>query len=370
MSLEIRERDFDSFFETPLAVYGPTSPYVPMMQADMRRYLDPGKNPLLIGGGELTYFTALRNGRPVARLTAHTHPQSDRRHGWKRGCFGWFDAADDLEAAQALLARAEAFVRAQGCDHLAGAFNLTAMQQIGIVTEGFEHAPYTDMVWTPPHLPRLLEACGYERFFPMSTFEFDVAAVEPAALRNPRSAEVLASPDWTFAPIDRRHFAERFEEARACLNDGFRDNPMFVPLTAEEFRFQAGEMMWILDPEIAAIARHRQEPAGVIICIPDLSPFLRATGGRMGLSAPLHLLRTWLRRERAVIILYSVKRAMHGLGLNAAMLERVVSALRRRGYRRCGVTWIADSNAASLRQVEKLGARRLHRLHLFRKALA
>jgi len=33
------------------------------------------------------------------------------------------------------------------------------------------------------------------------------------------------------------------------------------------------------------------------------------------------------------------------------------------------VTWISDENTASLRQMEKLGARRLHRLHLFRKAI-
>ena len=40
------------------------------------------------------------------------------------------------------------------------------------------------------------------------------------------------------------------------------------------------------------------------------------------------------------------------------------------GYRTLGGTWIADINAPSLRQVEKAGARPLHRLHLFTKRLA
>jgi hypothetical protein len=51
------------------------------------------------------------------------------------------------------------------------------------------------------------------------------------------------------------------------------------------------------------------------------------------------------------------------------MLYRVTSALKDAGYRSLGITWIADSNAASLRQVERLGAKPLHRLHLFTKRL-
>ena len=52
------------------------------------------------------------------------------------------------------------------------------------------------------------------------------------------------------------------------------------------------------------------------------------------------------------------------------MLYRTALALREAGYRTLGGTWIADVNGASLRQAEKVGARPLHRLHLFTKPLA
>ena len=120
-----------------------------------------------------------------------------------------------------------------------------------MLTEGFENQPYTDMVWGAPHLPRLLEACGYRPVFPMSTFEFDVGAKTADALLGDKQRAVLSDPDWTWKPISRSAFKARFEEARQCLNDGFSDNPMFVPLTSAEFDFQAGEMMWIVDPRIA-----------------------------------------------------------------------------------------------------------------------
>jgi RimJ/RimL family protein N-acetyltransferase len=370
MSLTLNERDFDGFFQVPFEIYPPDSPYVTPMRADLERYLDPARNPLMRdGGGQLTYFTVYRDNRPIGRLVAHTHPASNAIHGTRRCQFGYFDCADDLEAARELFAAAEGFARAQGCDELVGAFNLTAMQQSGVLTEGFDNVPYTDMVWGAPHLPKLLAACGYEAVFPMSTFEFDVGPKTADALLGERQRAVLADPDWTWKPITRREFRERFEEARQCLNDGFHDNPMFVPLTPAEFDFQAGEMMWIVDPRIACVVHYKGQPAGVVICIPDLNPFQKATRGRVGLTTAFHFLRERLRRRRAVIIFYSVKRALHGQGLNGAMLHQVIKALFAGGYRQCGITWIADENLASLRQMEKVGARRLHRLHLFRKAV-
>jgi hypothetical protein len=160
------------------------------------------------------------------------------------------------------------------------------------------------------------------------------------------------------------------EEARLVLNDGFADNPMFVPLTQGEFVFQAGEMSAILDPRLSSVLTHDGRPAGVIVCIPDLNGFLRATRSRIGIMTPFHFLRYRLKRRRAVIIFYSVAQDQHGLGLMGGMLKRLVGTLRGGGYRHLGITWIADANAASLRQMERIGAVPLHRLHLFRKALA
>jgi Acetyltransferase (GNAT) family. len=157
---------------------------------------------------------------------------------------------------------------------------------------------------------------------------------------------------------------------RVVLNDGFANNPMFVPLAAEEMRFQAEDLSHVLDPRITALVHDDRGPVGVVLCIPDLNPMLRAMGSRLGVTAPWHFLRfRLLPRRRAVIIFYSVAARIQGQGLNGAMLHRVTTALRAAGYRSLGLTWIADVNAASLRQVERLGARQLHRLHLFTKAL-
>lgn len=365
MTLELRQGDVAAFFDAPFNAYSPVDGYVSPLRSDIVRTLDPAKNPLWTSGNPFAFWTAHRAGRPIGRIVAHVHRQSNALHGTRRTQFGFFDCADNAEAASLLLDAATDFARTRGQAELVGNFNLTAMQQAGVMTGGFGAPGYTDMIVNPPHVPRLLEANGFERFFPMRTFELDLGATSGFTARA-----LDPAAGFSFAPIARRTFAARMEDARVVLNNGFAENPMFVPLTAEEFGFQAGEMMSILDPRLSSVLMHEGRPVGTIICIPDLNGFLAATRSRIGLTTPFHYLRYRLRRRRAVIIFYSVASDMHGQGLMGAMLERTIPALRGAGYDRLGITWIADANAASLRQMERLGAQPLHRLHLFRKAVA
>ncbi|OJW67342.1 MAG: GNAT family N-acetyltransferase [Sphingomonadales bacterium 63-6] len=363
MTLTLREGDASAFFDAPFNAYPDAVGYVSPMRGDIMRMLDPGRNPLWTAGNPYRFWTVHRGDRPVGRIIAHLHRASNARWGWKRAQFGYFDCAEDSEAARLLLNAAEDFARDEGMDELVGNFNLTAMQQCGVMTGGFEKTAYTDMIVGAPWLPGMLEANGFARFFPMTTFEIDLAkAAPPPAALDPAH--------FTFAPIRKSTFPERMEEARLLLNDGFHDNPMFVPLTPEEFQFQAGELSTILDPRLSSVLKQDGVPVGVIIAIPDLNGFLKATRSRIGLATPWHFLRYRMNRKRAVIIFYSVARAAHGQGIMSAMLTHTLERVRAAGYETVGGTWIADENPASLRQVEKMNGRWLHKLHLFRKDLA
>ncbi|MEM7723204.1 MAG: GNAT family N-acetyltransferase [Pseudomonadota bacterium] len=359
--IEIVERKFDAFFDAPFNAYGAGEPYVSPMKSDLRRFLTAGVNPLFPDEDAFTFVTAHKGGRPIGRIVVHSHPQSNALHGTNRASFGFFDCADDAAAAKALLDHAEAWARARGFTELAGNFNLTAMQQMGVQTDHFDRPGYTDMVLNPPHIPRLLEGHGFEAVFPVSTFELSLAG---------HTAPDRPLPEgYRFAPIDRGTFDARMEQARLVLNDGFANNPMFVPLTREEFQFQAGEMTKIMDPRLSSLLLQDDRPVGVVICIPDLNGFLKATRSRIGLMTPFHFLRYRLRRRRAVIIFYSVAMQSHGKGLMGAMLDRTLKTLKQAKYESLGITWIADENGASRRMMDKIGAEPLHRLHLFRKAL-
>ncbi len=369
MNLELREGDFEALFQAPFDSYGSDAFIASPLKGDLRRALDARRNPLFREHARRTWFTAHRDGRVLGRILASIHDAGNRLHGTRRGQFGLFDCIDDGGIAGALLDAASNWLRERGCDEIAGPFNLSITQMIGAVTDGFEHRPCTYQDWSPPHVARLLEAHGFERGYPMRTFEIDLTRIDPDRLLGPAQQALLADPDWRWEPLRRSGLSRQLREACVVLNDGFSRNPMFVPLTEDEFLFASQGMAMVMDGAIACIARHRGRAAGVVLCLPDLNPMLHATRYRLGWRTPLAWWRHQRRNRRAAIVFYSVCREHHGKGVNGVMLHRVLTAMRGRGYHRLGGSWISDGNGASLRQIEKLGARPLHRLHLFRKPL-
>lgn len=369
MSYRIERESFEAFFRCPFEVYPADAPYVSPMKADLRRWLDADVNPLFRTFGARTFFTLHRGDRVAGRITAHVHTRSNERHDLSRSYFGFFDCEDDPEAAALLLRAAEDWGRRQGCSEIAGNFNLTAMQQMGVVTSGFERAPYADQLWSPSHTCRLLEDQGYDPFFPMTTFEVDLGGLDPRSLLGSRGTAALRDPRNRFEPASRRHFSSLLEQACDLLNAGFDANPLFVPLTHAEFRFQAKDLVLIMDPGITLVAYRDGEPVGLVICIPDVNALLRATRSRLSLTTPYHFLRNRLCRKRAVLIFASTTPAHQNSGISSAILSAVMRRLIARGYSSLGITWVADGNAASLRLVEKMGGKPLHRLHLYRKSL-
>ncbi|MFN5995775.1 MAG: hypothetical protein ACK47C_20430 [Paracoccaceae bacterium] len=364
MRPEIRQGDFEAFFQVPFEIYRDT-PYVSPLKSDLRRFLSTDKNPLFSASADIAIFTAHQGGRAVGRITAHVHRASNERHHVNTALFGYFDCADDVEAAQGLLRAAESWARARGFTELRGNFNLTAMQMVGVVTDGFDHPVASDCMWSPPHLARHLEANGYVRYFPMTTHQLDL--IEWGA----RSGQPVSVPSGLYpVPVTRRTLADRIRDARAILNASFDRNPMFVPVSRDEYDFQAKDLKWIVDTRLSVILHDNQgAPAAALLCIPDLAPLLRASRSRLGIATPWHFLRHRLTNRRAVIIYYGTHPDWHGKGAAPYMVDATARAALAAGYSQISVTWIADENGASLRQMQRLGARPAQRLHLFRRLL-
>ncbi|MGD2046302.1 MAG: GNAT family N-acetyltransferase, partial [Gemmatimonadota bacterium] len=339
------------------------------LRSDLRTMVDGAMNPVFRDPDQITYFTVLSGGTPVGRITAHIHAASNERYGRCSASFGFFDCADDPTAAGLLFDAACSWARRRGCDEIAGNFNLTAMQEMGVVVGGHERTPFLAQVHNPCWIPRLLGAHGFEPYFPMTSWSVEIDRIAPESLLGPRQRQAMESGDFTVEPIRRRGFRRAMDATWRLLNDSFDQNPLFVPLTREEFAFQADQMLWVLDSRIAYLLRRRGEPVGVIACLPDVNPLLRSTGSRLKWSTPLKYLRFRRQRTRASLVFGGVVPELQNHGLAAVLMHAAVTGMQRAGYRELGITWISDSNHPSLRQMEKLGATPHHRLNLFRKAL-
>src|SRR5262249_58593411 len=108
-----------------------------------------------VGGRGCRRLIARRDGHAVGRVAAVIDEEFAARWSPGAGLFGFFECAEDGDAARALLAAAEDALRRQGRVRLLGPVNLTTHDEVGLLVEG-HHAP--PMILSPYHPP------SYERF--------------------------------------------------------------------------------------------------------------------------------------------------------------------------------------------------------------
>ncbi|HEX5137169.1 MAG TPA: hypothetical protein VFY93_09365, partial [Planctomycetota bacterium] len=110
MTLLVREvagrRDLRLFRDLPTRLHGRDPAFVPMLDPAFAAVMDRRKNPFW-RHAEAREWLAFRDGRPVGRIGACADKDLEAR---APGCgvVGFFDCADDADAARALFGAAEA----------------------------------------------------------------------------------------------------------------------------------------------------------------------------------------------------------------------------------------------------------------------
>jgi GNAT superfamily N-acetyltransferase len=366
--ITILEKDFETFFRTPFEIRGEQSLYAAPFKTDLAKMLST-QNPIFASEQDFTYYTALKEGKPVGRITAHLHHAFNARFQTQKCYFGFFECINDATVAQQLFALAEAFALKHDCTVLAGNFNLTAMQEMGVMISGFENEPYIAQSYGLPYYPNLMEAAGFVPTFPMATYEIDLLAIDAEKILSDKQRALLQDKEYEFIPITRRNYTALRSTILDIFNKGFDQNPLFVPISLEEFDFQAKDLVYFMDSHISFLAKHRGIPIGLSIHVPDINPLLRATGSRLRFSTLYHFIRCKLKRARTLCIFSAVLPEYQNKGVLGVIVGKTLNAMQKRGYKKFGITWIADTNIGSLRKIEAMNGRKTHELRIFEKQL-
>jgi GNAT superfamily N-acetyltransferase len=363
-------RRLHDFLSLPAALYADDPMYTPALREDFARSLSDG-NPLWRDGrGERDLFVAYRGGRAVGRVVAHVHHESNRRHGERVGFFGYLDCPDDREVAEALLAAAADRHQRAGLAALRGPYELTIAQGVGAVVSGFDEPASFSQTWNPPHLPRLLEALGFEVALRMTTFRLDdVERLDPDAILGDKQRAWLADPRARVRSFEMRRFDDDLGAAMGLLNGAFAGNFGFVPLSPAEVAFMAAPMRRVVRPELTLFVELDGRPVGVAMMLPDFHVLFRRMGGRLWPLGWAQFLLGSRSVDAAVAQFIATDPALQNQGLMRILVAEAARRLRRAGFRSLDGTWIADSNGPSRAQARALGMREKHKLALFSRAL-
>jgi len=341
------KRDRERFMRLPWALYKDFPGWVPNLLILQRDVFNEKKNPFF-DHGEAQLFLALRDGKPVGRISAQIDQRHNTQHNEKTAFFGFFESVNDTSTADALLNAAEGWARAKGMDMLRGPFNFSLDEELGLQIEGFDQPAMIQMPQTQPYYPNLVETAGYTKAQDLLAYKWDIHAL-PERIREP-VARTMATPGLKLRMVNMLHLHKEVDTLLEIYTDAWSDNWGYVPVSQRAARKLADDLRLIADPRVGIIAEMDGEPMGMVVGIPNLYECIRDFNGFIDPIKALKLVwRLKVRgSETGRILLFGVKKRFQRrrdlAGLPFALLNQLYENALTRRYKWCEESWILESN--------------------------
>jgi GNAT superfamily N-acetyltransferase len=358
--------DRKAFVEVAFRLNAGDPNWVPPLKQEVYALITPGKNPWF-EHAEAQFFVAERDGRVVGRISAHIDhlalaQPAAQGMGPGTGNWGMMEAEDEA-VFQALIARAEDWLRAKGMRRSLGPFSLSVWDEVGLQVNGFDHPPTVMMGHNSPAYRGWVEAAGYAPAKSLYTYELNIAQDFPPLIQR-----ILQSGERNGRIAIRKVNKSRFNEEAVLilglLNDAWSDNWGFVPLTGAEIAYAGRKLKSIVFEDLIRVAEFEAEPVAFMITLPNLNEVLKSLNGSLfpfGWAKLLWWLRAPKVKTARVPLMGVVKR--HQASRLASQIAFLMIEYTRRaaianyGTSRAEIGWVLDDNHGMRAMAEAVDSR-------------
>lgn len=347
--------DLRRFVRLPWRIYAGNPAWVPPLVVERRGFLDRRRNPFF-RHSTAEYFLAERDGAIVGRIAAIENRRHLETYRDGTGFFGLFESIDDPAVSDALFDEAARWVRARGLVRLRGPASFTINDECGLLLDAFDLAPVVLMSYNPPYYQALFEGHGFHKAQDLLAFRMAVPSAVPPRLQA--AGRRVAANGVVVRKADFAHIDDEVAKIHRLHSAAWAENWGAVPLTPEEIRALARELLLFADRDLIFLAEHQGEPIGVSVTVPDVNQALRLARGRLLPLGWLRILRQRRRIDAVRVLILGVRRDWRLRGIDAALYARTIEEAHRKRYRWGEMSWILESNAPMLEVLASLDAER------------
>ena len=351
-------RQVSQFLDLPFRLYRNCPPWVPPLEMDSRRMLDRRRHPFY-KHSDAAFFLALEGERAGARAIGRVAVLDNRNYNAynheQTAFFYLFECEDNREAAQALFDAASRWAGARGLNKIIGPKGFTTLDGLGLLVKGFEHRPAFGLPYNLPHYPALVEAAGLMGAGEMVSGYLDARAPFPDKIH--RVAELVQSRRGLRVARfrTRRDLWSLVPQLKELYNNSLSGTTGNVPLTDDEVKALADQLLWFADPRLIKIIFKDEQPVGFLFAYPDVSAALQRCKGKLWpvgwLDCVLEMRRTkWVNINGAGII-----EKYRGLGGTALLFSEMVKSVAEGRFEHADLVQIGADNDKMQRELRDLG---------------
>lgn len=365
-------QEMKAFLELPWKIYSQDPNWVPPLKKEVAKLLDVKGHPFW-QFAEQRLFLAQRGTEMVGRIAGIVDHNYNRFHDEHMGIWGFFECANDSEAAAVLFSGVEEWLRQKGLIFMRGPLNPSTNYEGGLMVEGFEQRPVFMMTYNPPYYADLVASCGFSKEKDLLSFWVDrqwqpPPWVERLARRIAKKVTIEMRP--LRMQID---FQTEMEYVKEIYHEAWFDNWGFVPMTDAECEELGRNLVRILYPGLSFFMLDGQEPVGVGVIVPDINPLLKRFNGKIGMLGWLKYLL--YRREINGLrgLIFGIKKKYRQIGLPLLAFDHlyrnVIQNPKYAKYQYVELGWNLEDNDQINQWYLDGGARVNKRFRVYRKEL-
>ncbi len=360
---------------TSPAAGGLPSRWVPPLKMQERELMDTHSGHPFWQEACGQLFLARRGTETVGRIAAVVDEKYNAYAQDSCGAWGFFECLEDREAAEALFQAAADWLKAQGMTHLRGPLNPSTNYTCGVLVQGFTENPAVMMPWNPPYYAALMEGWGMRKEQDLFAYTIDRAAFTRPEWLQKQLAVLHERGEFTCRTSSRRTLEADIHTMLDIYQASWAKNWGFVPMSAAEAAHHVKDLKSVLDPEFFVLFFHnrqgKEEPAGGMIALPDMTPLLRRLDGSLSLSTLWHYfaarkaMRTGWR-----VILFGLREEFRMAGLPFLLVDFLLKqAEANPDFQWLEGSWLLEDNAPICDLMEDFGGRITKRYRIYRKEL-
>jgi hypothetical protein len=354
-----------TFLDLPDIIYGNNPLWVPPLRRDAVRMLNTRKNPYFKHSTAAFFLAFDSNDRAVARLACLDHHPFNTYNNEKTAFFYLFEAMDLPGVSVQLFEAAAGWARAQGLTRIMGPRGFSTLDGIGLLSEGFEFRPALGIPYNPSYYVSLVEETGFQM-----TEEIVSGFMEQGFYKDPKidlvAQRVQERRGLSIAQFHTKSdLRKHLTELQALYNDAIKGTIGNFPITAEDARVMANQILWFSDPALIKIVMKGSRPVGFLFAYPDISTALQRSRGRLFPLGWLFILLELRTTKCMDINGAGMVEEFRGSGGTAILLNEIAKSSVNSRYTHAEVVQVSAENDRMLRELSNLGItfHKKHRLY-------
>ena len=371
-------KDRKIFIDLPFRLYADDPNWVPPLKSEALGLITPEKNGWF-SHAKVQQFLAEEDGRVVGRISAHIDTLAltmPAEQGFGPGVGQWgLMEAERQDIFQALLARAEGWLRDQGMTRAIGPISMSIWEEPGLLIDGYDHPPTIMMGHAKREYRGWIEWAQYRPIKQLMTYEVDVTKQFPPIVQR-----IIKSGEKNGRIVIRNVDKSKFDTEAAIilgiLNDAWSDNWGFVPLTPPEIKDVGVKLKPIVFNDLIRIAEVDGKPVAFMITLPDMNEAIKPLNGNL-LPFGWAKLLLWLRKPRVRTVrvpLMGVVKELQSSRMASQLAFMMIEYIRRASLANYGATraeigWILDDNQGMRSIAETIESRMNKKYQVYEKAL-